>query len=359
MGRQGSGVLRTSLSALHFSGVDSLATSLTRGSGAVFTLHHVLPAAPMVFAPNRHLEVTPEFLEHVVRLVLDRGYDVISLDDACARFAESEFDRPFVCFTFDGGYRDTLRHAYPIFRRHALPFAVYVTSDFADGIGDLWWLALERLIRRVSTIELRIDGVLRSFTCRRASTKARAYHTIHRWLKKLPETDARAIVAGLCREHGFDVSGLCREMAMDWDEVRELARDPLVTIGAHTRSHLPLARLSLAEARFEIETSIARVERELGRPCRHFSFPYGDEQSVSAREYALAREAGVATAVTARKGPLRPRDGLAMTALPRLSLSGDLQKSRYVKVMLSGAPYALGSLAAWLRPRIAPVGATA
>lgn len=356
---QGSGGLKAALSALHFSGVDNLVTPLTRGTGAVFALHHVLPATPNVFAPNRHLEVTPEFLEHVIGLVLDRGYDVISLDDAGARLAEGEFDRPFVCFTFDDGYRDTVQHAYPIFRRHGLPFAVYVTSDFADGCGDLWWLALERLIRRVSVIELRVNGVQRTFTCRRASTKTRAYRTIHRWLKQLPESMAREIVADLCRSHAVDVSGLCREMALNWDELRELARDPLVTIGAHTRSHLALAQLTAAESRFEIETSILRIEREFGRPCRHFSFPYGDAQSVSPREHALVREAGIATAVTDRKGLLRPHDSRAMTSLPRISLSGDLQKSRYIKVMLSGAPFALGALTEWLRPRPVPAGAAA
>ena len=42
-------------------------------------LHHVLPATRLAFAPNRHLEVTPEFLDRVIRLVIARGFDIISL----------------------------------------------------------------------------------------------------------------------------------------------------------------------------------------------------------------------------------------------------------------------------------------
>ena len=34
-----------------------------------------------------------------------------------------------------------------------------------------------------------------------------------------------------------------------------------------------------AEVRDEIAGSIARIESELGRPCRHFSYPYGDAGS--------------------------------------------------------------------------------
>lgn len=359
MGKWGSGLAKATLSAFHYSGFDSLVTPLTRGTGAVFMLHHVLPAMPLAFAPNRHLEVSPEFLERTIRLVVDRGYDVISLDAAGVRLAEGEFDRPFVCFTFDDGYRDTLQHAYPIFRKHNLPFAVYVASDFADGRGDLWWLTLELLLRQVENIELKIAGVLRRFPCKRPAGKTRAYNAIYRWLKQVPELDARRIVADLCEAHGVDTSRQCSELAMGWDELRELARDPLVTIGAHTRSHLALAALSYAEARFEIEASVARIERELGRPCRHFSFPYGDEESAGAREFDLVREAGLVTAVTARTGLLKPQHSAALTALPRISLSGDFQKPRYVKVLLSGAPFGLWNVAGRFNGRGAPADAPA
>ena len=232
-----------------------------------------------------------------------------------------------------------------------MPFAVYVASDFADGHGDLWWLALEQLLRRVEAIELKIAGDMRRFSCRRPSEKARAYRAIYRWLQQLPEVDARGIVADLCRTHEIDVSGLCRELVMDWDELRDLARDPLVTIGAHSRSHLPLSQLSFADSRFEIEQSVARIGREIGRPCRHFSFPCRDEGGAGPREFELVNEAGIATAVTARSGLLRPDHGLALAALPRLALNGELQKPRYVKVMLSGAPFALRKLAGRLNPR--------
>jgi peptidoglycan/xylan/chitin deacetylase (PgdA/CDA1 family) len=131
---------------------------------------------------------------------------------------------------------------------------------------------------------------------------------------------------------------------MNWAEIRELARDSLVTIGAHTRRHVPLGPLSYAEARAEIAESCARVGRETGRPCRHFSFPDG---GVGLRDFELAREAGLATAVTSQSGLLKPHHASAMDALPRIALSGDLQKPHYVKVLLSGAPFALDCPSRW------------
>ena len=50
------------------------------------------------------------------------------------------------------------------------------------------------------------------------------------------------------------------------------------------------------------------------------------------------------TAVTTRRGPVQHDAGHALTALPRVPLSGDYQKARYVKVLLSGAPFAFSGL---------------
>ena len=95
------------------------------------------------------------------------------------------------------------------------------------------------------------------------------------------------------------------------------------------------------EAYAEIEKSVRRIEQETGKPCRHFSYPYGDEASAGPREFELVKELGLRTGVTTRKGLIHPRHAQELTALPRVSLNGDYQKPRYVKVLLSGAPFAL------------------
>ena len=69
-------------------------------------------------------------------------------------------ERRFVCFTFDDGYRDNLEYAYPLFKRRALPLTLYVPTDYPDGTGELWWLALEEIVARADEIELCRNGAL-------------------------------------------------------------------------------------------------------------------------------------------------------------------------------------------------------
>ncbi|MCC7254158.1 polysaccharide deacetylase family protein [Hyphomicrobium sp.] len=326
---------RTALSALHYSGLGALLAPLARGKGVIFTLHNVRPEPPEPFAPNRILKVTPEFLETAIESVRGAGYDIVSLDEAARRMSVAA-PAPFACFTFDDGYRDNRDYAYPVFKRHGLPFAIYVPTVYADGEGDLWWFVLEQAIRKADQLRVVLGGVERRFETRTTEQKDAAFDAIYWTLRAGPEIELRATVRKIADAAGYDPSRLCRDLIMDWDELRALAADPLVTIGAHTRRHFAVAQLSEDEARAEIAESVARIERELGRPCRHFSFPYGDAGSAGPRDFAIARSLGLATAVTTQKDVLRARN--ALTGLPRISLNGDYQEARYVRAMMTGVP---------------------
>jgi peptidoglycan/xylan/chitin deacetylase (PgdA/CDA1 family) len=344
MSRPATRLRKAMLSALHYSGADSMIAPFTRGIGAIFKLHHVFPARDDALEPNHILKITPHFLEQVIHQVRVAGFEIVSLDAAHFRMLEGSYDKPFVCFTFDDGYRDTFEHAYPVFQRYELPFAVYVPTDYPDGHGDLWWYALETVVFQANGLEIKIDGTQRRFKCSTPAEKDAAFASIYGWLRSINEDDARLCVQELCASAGVEPRALCSEMMMTWDEIRRLAADPRVTIGAQTRRHYALAKLTLAEARAEIEESMRRIMQETGQACRHFSYPYGDEMSAGPREFEIVREMGLKTAVTTRSGLIRREHDCMLTALPRITLHGDYQHPRYVKVLLSGAPFAFSHL---------------
>ena len=334
-------LLKTALTTLHYSGIGSLFAPLTRGNGVIFTLHQVQPGPAQPFDPNRILRVTPEFLESAVCQVRSSGFETVSLDEAILRMSgRSTSKRPFACFTFDDGYRDNQTYAYPLLKHHNVPFTVYVPTDFPDGQGELWWLVLEQVVRQSPAVIVQMGGQVRTFQCVTVLEKQHAYDTIYWWLRNLPEDRSRQVIRDLAAGAGVDIAAMCRDLVMSWDEIRSFAADPLVTIGAHTRSHFALAKLTEVEAEVEIVESVARIEAELGSVCRHFSFPYGDETSAGAREFALAAKLGLASAVTTRKGLVKGQGRDNLMGLPRVSLNGEYQHSRYVEVLLTGAPFA-------------------
>lgn len=90
---------------------------------------------------------------------------------------------------------------------------------------------------------------------------------------------------------------------LSWSQLRELAADPLITIGSHSVTHPFLSRLGDAEAFDEILRSRDRIESQLGQPVRYFCYPSGD---CTQREVDLVRRAGYEAAVTVAPGVNRP-----------------------------------------------------
>ncbi|WP_072397237.1 polysaccharide deacetylase family protein [Hyphomicrobium sp. CS1GBMeth3] len=355
MRRTTTALMQSALSAFHYSGLAALLAPFARGKGVIFTLHSVRPEPPQPFEPNRILTVTPAFLEVAIETVRQAGYDIVSLDEAARRMKSGTAERSFACFTFDDGYRDNRDYAYPVFKRHGLPFAIYVPTAYADGEGELWWLVLEAAIRKANGVRVSLGGKEHTLPAASVDEKYRAFERIYWSLRSGPEAMLRATVHQIAEDAGYDSSTLCRDLIMDWDEIRALAADPLVTIGAHTRRHFAVARLPEDEARAEIAESASRIERELGRPCRHFSFPYGDATSAGPRDFAIARTLGLETAVTTHKHVLRADS--PMTGLPRISLNGDFQKPRYVSALMTGVPFALRDVAQAALARVRGRGA--
>ena len=337
-------VIRAGLEALYLTGAHHLMRPIFAGAGAIFMLHHVRPRGDADFQPNHHLEVTPEFLRALLTHLRSRDIDIIAMDEMHRRLLDRDFSRRFACFTFDDGYRDNRDFALPVMREFDAPFTVYVASDFAEGAGRLWWVALERIIAGANSIEAGIGDVATRLDTSTPSAKQAAFDHLHDWLRALPgEHDVAREISALCARHGVDEAAICRELCMSWDELKPFAGDPLVTIGAHTITHCNLARQTAETATHELTASRARIEDALQRPALHLAYPYGDRNAAGPREFALARAAGFKTAVTTRPGMLFPESADHLTALQRVSLNGNYQDARFLPVLTSGAATALGN----------------
>jgi peptidoglycan/xylan/chitin deacetylase (PgdA/CDA1 family) len=335
-------VIRAGLGALYFSGAHHLLRPLLSGVGAIFMLHHVRPARQAAFQPNRHLEVTPDFLRATLCHLRARDIDIVSMDELHERLAQGRFARRFAAFTLDDGYRDNLEFALPVLREFDAPLAVYVASDFAEGTGRLWWTALEAVIARTDQVDVQIGNAALRLDATSLAAKQTAFDRLHDWLRALPgEHDLKREIEALCARYGVDIAALCRGLCLSWNEVKRLAADPLVTIGAHTISHCNLARQSEGIAAQEMALSRVRIEHALERPVLHFAYPYGDREAAGEREFALAAAAGFKTAVTTRPGMLFAENAGHMTALPRVSLNGNYQDTRILPVLTSGAATAM------------------
>lgn len=328
--------IRASFEALWLTGMPGLFRLFSRARGVIFTLHRVLPLDPEPFSPNAILQLRPDFLDYVIERVRHTGIDVVSIEEALERLAARRKGRPFVVLTFDDAYKDNLQYALPVLRRHEAPFTLYVPTAFVDGVGQLWWQAIEDIIARQDAVAFTEEGDVEYVETRSVVQKRRAFDRLYWHMRRQPEAERLKLLADFTARYGYDLDRQCRDLIMSWQELRLFAGEPLCTIGAHTVNHYELAKLPQAQARDEIIQSVNVIEAQFGIRPKHLSYPLGGPLSCGPREFELARELGFDTAVTTRPGGLYPAHLEQLTALPRVSLNGYFQQRRYVDVFASG-----------------------
>lgn len=76
--------------------------------------------------------------------------------------------------------------------------------------------------------------------------------------------------------------------SLSWEQLREMAQDPLVTIASHSVSHTVMDGMDPAKLLMETQESKRILEAELGITIRYFTYPEGkfDEQALKAVEAA-------------------------------------------------------------------------
>ena len=334
--------LKLIMNLLHHSGAARMASRWLRGRGAIFMLHRVTPLAPGSFAPNSHLTVTPEFLERSIARLKARGFEFVSMDEAArrisARESKGENSAPFAAFTLDDGYQDNHDYAVPLFRRFNVPFTIYVAPGLVDGSATLWWEDLEKLVAARDNIFIDLPSGRMEVDLRDLKQKEQGHADLLRYLTTgMDERRIQPFVRELCWMYGVDTTLPPERQVMDWQAIARLAADPLCTIGAHTINHYALARLPVDLALEEMSESARLIELETGVWPQHFAYPYGYPSAAGRREFTMARQLGFKTAVTTRHGVCYHEHADQLTALPRISLNGRFQKTKYVATMASGA----------------------
>lgn len=224
-----------------------------------------------------------------------------------------------VAVTFDDGYEDNHRHAFPILRELGIPATFFVSTGHIDS-GRPYaydWLVHMLLRTPADTLvipELALDQALPTA---RAARRQLAKQLLDR-LKTLQSAQQAAVIARLEQAWQMPASAGhpdCRPMS--WAQLREMHAAGF-EIGSHGVHHRMLATLPQAELEAELADSKARLESALGAPTPLIAYPVGGDGAFDARVIAATRAAGyrAACCYICGSNPLRRANRYALQRLP-------------------------------------------
>ncbi|MCK5875650.1 MAG: polysaccharide deacetylase family protein [Alcanivoracaceae bacterium] len=190
-----------------------------------------------------------------------------------------------VIITFDDGYEDNYRLAWPVLRDAGIAGVFFVTTDFIDHGQPLWF-------DRVAVALRQHDGKLPGGIMPPPEAEHRygsALEQCLRWMKSMD--DSRRIEVLTALEQNLSKTNLSHHRPMSWDQLREMAASGM-EIGSHSCSHAVLANETRSRIRNELLQSRQRIEDETGKPCRSLAYPVGGEAATNPIVIDEARKAG-------------------------------------------------------------------
>jgi len=259
---------------------------------------------------------------------LQRDHRFVSLDTLMAGGEALTADA--LCLTMDDGYRNNLTVAEPILSRLGIPFTVYVSTRHIDE-GRRFPTYIARVaLRYTPKRTLRLKSLNREIELPGRERWREPYGVVMGALKSAPQALVEEITADLMALLPGDQWAelnlrFASDAPMSWNEVAELARRG-VDIGAHCHDHCLLHPAQPPEeVKRQIDPSRQRLA-EHGIACRHFAFPNGTMDDVSAFAVRHLGEIGFTSATTTVPGTVGA--SLSPLLLPRLDIRSEPDSMR-------------------------------
>ncbi len=259
----------------------------------VILIYHRVTTLP---SDPQQLAVSPDnFLYHL--RYIKENFPVLRFEDEWPNLKE-----PSVVVTFDDGYADNVREALPLLEKAGIPATFFISTGGLGSNREFWWDELERilLVEREfpPTFNLQDEGFGRKWSTKSNADRSALYEEIHLLIKQVGAVRREDWFRQLRAWAGIAKDGRVTHRIMTVNELQKLASSRLVTIGAHTVSHTPLATLSSAEQQQEILASKLHLQELIGREVTVFSYPFGGKEDFTSETVHFCRNAGFVKAAS-------------------------------------------------------------
>ena len=267
----------------------------------VLTYHGLLPHIPdgIQRFESRNFVTTGQFDEQLQLLM--KHYHPLKVED----FYEGNRQNLAGGFlvTFDDGFRNNLRYAMPILRKHGIQGCFFITTGLIGTKELLWTEKVTLLVARTRQKEITLTfDSKEKIALGSDSQREDASRRIRGYLKLQPPSKVKQVVDELQTQCDDVPSAVDHELSdryqfMNWDEVKKMSENGMA-IGSHTHTHPMLSTLNAEESLFELSESKRLLEKHTGQACLAISYPNGEKENYGETQKKQLAEIGYQCAFT-------------------------------------------------------------
>jgi len=263
---------------------------------------------------------------------LSKHYQPITFGDLIETInGDKRLPRYPVIVSFDDGFEDNYRNAFPILKKYSVPATIFLATDYIGQPKTFWFDRVVYNLRGAENLDLsRFDGpVIKNFSAECEENIA----SVLRFLKKIPESQRLEILDLIESAFGDDYpeQGFPESRPMSWDQVREMTNAG-IEFGSHTVSHPILSKIDDRQLESELVDSRRMIEEQTHQSCQVIAYPVGGHDEYDQRTRKVAKKAGYLLGASYRTGTNIVGD-MEMYDIRRLHVETYIDHPRFVAML--------------------------
>ncbi|MGH9616663.1 MAG: polysaccharide deacetylase family protein [Acidobacteriaceae bacterium] len=272
---------------------------ISSGGGLILAFHRVLPTEELNLCYNPHLALSEPAFVSLLEL-LQKDYQVVRLEDLLAN-PRGNGGHPKLAITFDQGWEDNYRVAFPHLLAYGLPATIFACTGLLDTDQSLPEERFARLWSQCSSRSELEELVVDLNHWGMGATKNRRVWT-RQWywsneLKRMP-LNARLLLLDHL-EQRYRMPAAQSRRFLTWEQVRIMTRTELVRIGSNTSRHATLCSENDRDIRQELNQARTALWQHTNSASEVLAYPNG---MYNRRVQDVVRSMGVKAAVASFPG---------------------------------------------------------
>lgn len=266
--------------ALALSGTFDLHQLFGEQEFLILTYHMVIDSVAAKISRRRGLVIEKNSFDDQMSF-LSKHANVISLREVLRKIdANEKFDKNTVVITFDDGYKNNYKSAYPILKKYNFPATIFLVTGPIDHRGYLWWDRVDNIITSIWDLDDFSEVILRSplaaFSVNRGNNCLNSYtNIIVDSIKKMPHSQRNSILEDLFVWSCAQGIAELESPMLTWAMIKEMSENNF-SFECHTVNHAFLDELSLEEILRETVPARDRIREMTGQPGNILSCPNGN-----------------------------------------------------------------------------------
>jgi len=192
-------------------------------------------------------------------------------------------DKNIAVVTFDDGYSGYHSVILPIIKSMGIPVTFFISTSAIQNQTLYWYDQIITALQSASKVSINLGNFgLGTYRINRYDAGQKRWTSIEKMLSDVktltPEDRAKAVEYILDKINNGQAVTACLS-PLSISEIKEMARSPLVTFGAHSHCHNRLVQLNKEKVKESINTSKNLLEEWTGQKISHFAYPNGDYNS--------------------------------------------------------------------------------